>query len=41
MVQMQIEAQEYQKFQSMYTAGRFSGQRFGQAFFNHFQLLAL
>jgi hypothetical protein len=38
MVSMSLDKARYQEFQRLYKAGRFSGQRVGQAFFNHFNL---
>ncbi|MBD9618318.1 hypothetical protein ABH908_005944 [Pseudomonas frederiksbergensis] len=33
-----LEKNAYQEFHAMHRAGNFSGQRLGQAFYNHFKL---
>ncbi|MGE8147431.1 hypothetical protein ACQKP7_19905 [Pseudomonas frederiksbergensis] len=35
---LELEKSAYEDFQILYSAGHFSGQRLGQAFYNHFKL---
>lgn len=38
MSQIQLERAQLREFHSLRSKGKFSGQRLGQAFYNHFQL---